>query len=220
MDAFFAAVEQRNNPSLKGKSIPSFKRLPIESNHFPSMRHIWMSPRITSINLRRLSASAGVSYNKALAKIASDWKKPDGLTTITPEQAPSFLDKLPVRKFSVVGPVTAARMKKLGIHTGGDLKKWPLWQLIDQFGRTGSWYYDLCRGIDTREVVAQRTRKSMSRECTFHKDKNDLKEMIRFLAELSESVWKDMEKEGLRGKTVTIKVKYTDFRQITRSRFA
>ena len=166
----------------------------------------------------KLTASAGVSYNKSLAKIASDWNKPDGLTVIRPEDAASFIENLPVRKFWGVGPKTAERMEELGIRTGGDLRSWPLWKLTDTFGKSGPWYYDLCRGIDEREVESVRIRKSLGKEQTFGEDKTDFADLAAFIEGLCESVWAELTERELRGKTVTVKVKYADFRQITRSR--
>jgi len=165
-----------------------------------------------------LTASAGVSYNKSLAKIASDWTKPDGLTVIRPEEALAFLSDLPVRKFWGVGPVTAARMNELGIRTGADLRAWPLWKLIDAFGSSGPWYYDLCRGVDTRPVSPRRDRKSLGKERTFPKDINDAAELAGILGALAAEVWSEVTRRDLAPKTVTVKVKYADFRQVTRSR--
>lgn len=164
-----------------------------------------------------LTASAGVSYNKFLAKIASDWKKPDGLTVITPEQAGPFLDSLPVGKFFGVGPVTARTMQKIGIFTGKDLKSRPLWQLTEVFGKAGYWYYQVCRGIDNREVSSRRTRKSLGKEHTFESDIRDIRQMEEFLLNLSQSLWHNLQKRQLHGKTLTVKVKYSNFRQVTRS---
>ena len=165
-----------------------------------------------------LTASAGVSFNKALAKIASDWNKPDGLTVIRPEQAQDFLTDLPVSKFWGVGPVTAAKMEELGIRTGGDLRSWPLWKLTSVFGKSGPWYYRLCRGIDEREVVTERIRKSLGKERTFGEDVCDSDQLMSFLENLSHDIWEELEDRGLKGKTITLKIKYSDFQQITRSR--
>jgi DNA polymerase-4 len=176
----------------------------------------WIRRRI--LELTSLTASAGVSYNKSLAKIASDWNKPDGLTVITPDMAEAFITDLPVSKFWGVGPVTAGRMKELGIHTGGDLRSWPLWKLSDTFGKAGPWYYDLCRGIDDRKVESVRIRKSLGKERTFGEDIEDFDKLAEFLENLCSSVWEELEEKNLYGRTVTIKVKYGDFRQVTRSR--
>ncbi len=293
MDAFFAAVEQRNNPELKGKPVvvgdrpdsrgvvstcsyearvfgihsamptsEAYRRCPhavfISHGNFDEYRNVseqirsifkevtdlveplsldeayldvsenkmnevsatrlaeWLRTRI--FKLTSLTASAGVSYNKSLAKIASDWNKPDGLTVITPEMAESFLIDLPVSKFWGVGPVTARRMKDAGILTGGDMRSWPLWKLTETFGKSGPWFYNLCRGIDDRKVEPVRVRKSLGKERTFAKDVDNLSRLTDFLETVSESVWKELEEKHLDGRTLTVKVKYADFQQVTRSR--
>lgn len=293
MDAFYASVEQRNNPDLKGKPVvvggrpdsrgvvstcsyearvfgihsamptsEAYRRCPhavfITNADFDEYRHVssqvreifhevtdlveplsldeayldvsenkmsepsatrlaeWIRKRI--FELTSLTASAGVSYNKALAKIASDWNKPDGMTVITPDMAEDFVSGLPVSKFWGVGPVTAGRMKELGIVTGADLRSWPLWKLIDAFGKAGPWYYNLCRGIDERTVEPVRIRKSLGKERTFGEDIVDINRCTEFLEGLCSTVWDELEEKNLQGKTVTIKVKYGDFQQVTRSR--
>jgi DNA polymerase-4 len=293
MDAFYASVEQRNNPELKGKPVvvggrpdsrgvvstcsyearvygihsampasEAYRRCPhavfINHGNFEEYRKVsaqireifrevtdlveplsldeayldvtenkfgepsatrlaeWIRKRI--LEQTSLTASAGVSYNKSLAKIASDWKKPDGLTVITPDQAESFLTPLPVTKFWGVGPVTAGRMKEAGIHTGGDLRALPLWRLTELFGSSGPWYYNLCRGIDHRSVEAERIRKSLGKERTFGKDVDNPEELSDFLEKLCETVWEELRRKELDGRTVTVKVKYSDFQQVTRSR--
>ena len=165
-----------------------------------------------------LTASAGVSYNKFLAKIASDHRKPDGLFVITPQIGPLFVAALPVAKFHGIGPVTAARMAALGIHTGGDLRGYPLAFLIARFGKAGAFYYAAARGEDTRPVVAERRRKSLGAETTFARDLTVWDELVSALAPLLAKLWSTYEREGLSGRTVTVKVKYADFQQITRSR--
>lgn len=165
-----------------------------------------------------LTASAGVSVNKFLAKIASDMDKPDGLYVILPEQAESFIEELPVGKFFGVGKVTAARMKKLGIHKGMDMKGKNKAELIKLFGKNGSFFYDICRGIDRRPVNPERIRKSFGKERTFEDDLSSLDEINEVLRNITELVCRDLDKYGIRGKTLTVKVKYHDFKQITRSR--
>ncbi len=165
-----------------------------------------------------LTASAGISYNKFLAKIASDMDKPDGLYLIKPEDAPAFLERLPIGKFYGIGKVTARKMKELGIHTGADLKKWPLERLTETFGKTGAWYFGIVRGHDDREVSPERERKSLGAETTFDTDLCDTEEMMDELGKLADDVVEGLEKRGLRGRTLTLKVKYENFRQITRSR--
>ncbi len=292
MDAFYASVEQRNNPSLQGKPVivggppdsrsvvstcsyearaygihsamptsEAYRRCPhgvfITHANFDEYIHIskqinsifrevtdlveplsldeafldvttnklkegsatqvaeWIRQRIKTVT--KLTASAGVSYNKSLAKIASDWKKPNGLTVIIPDQAMEFLKTLPVKKFFGVGPVTATKMAKMGIHTGGDLRKWPMWQLSEVFGEAGPWYYNVCRGIDDRSVTVKYERKSLGKERTFDQNKTDIDEMILFLTHLAASVWQELKEQKLMGKTLTVKVKYSDFKLVTRS---
>ena len=293
MDAFFAAVEQRNNPELKGKPVvvggrpdsrgvvstcsyearvfgihsampasEAYRRCPhaifishgnfedyrkvsrqirdifkevtdlveplsldeayldVTKNHHnePSATRLAEWIRLQIFETTALTASAGVSYNKSLAKIASDWNKPDGLTVITPEMAESFLTNLPVTRFWGVGPVTASRMKEAGIITGGDLRSWPLWKLTESFGKSGPWYYNLCRGIDHREVEPVRVRKSLGKERTFGEDVDNLPQLTDFLEKLCETVWDELQNKSLEGRTLTVKVKYSDFQQVTRSR--
>jgi len=293
MDAFFAAVEQRNNPELKGKPVvvggrpdsrgvvstcsyearvfgihsamPSseaYRRCPqaifINHGNFEEYRRVsaqirtifkevtdlveplsldeayldvtvnklnepsatrlaeWIRSRIFQVT--SLTASAGVSYNKSLAKIASDWNKPDGITVITPERAEEFLRDLPVKKFWGVGPVTAGRMKEEGILTGGDLRSRSLWKLTEVFGKSGPWYYKLCRGIDERKVEPLRIRKSLGKERTFGEDVENLLQLTDFLEKLCGTVWDELQEKELEGRTITVKVKYSDFQQLTRSR--
>ena len=166
----------------------------------------------------RLTASAGVSYNKFLAKLASDQCKPDGLFVITPAMGPTFVEALPVRKFHGIGPATAMKMNQLGIFTGRDIKGRSLSFLQERFGKAGIYYYSICRGIDPRPVRADRIRKSVGAENTFLKDLTGFEEMKAELQPLIDKVWRHCEQTGLRGRTVTLKVKYEDFRQITRSR--
>ncbi len=292
MDAFYAAVEQRNNPALRGRPVVvggrpdsrgvvstcsyEARRYGIHSamssaeayrlcphavfvHHGNFSEYIRVSEQIRAVfrevsdiieplsldeayidvtvnkqgepsasRLARwirlrifqetgLTASAGVSYNKSLAKIASDWKKPDGLTVITPQMAPDFLRNLPVRKFSGIGPVTAARMETLGIHTAADLQRFPLWRLIEIFGKAGSWYYDICRGMDSRPVMASRSRKSFGKENTFERDIVQLSVLQSYLEGILQSIWHEVQKRELRPRTLTVKIKYADFTQVTRS---
>lgn len=164
-----------------------------------------------------LTASAGVAYNKFLAKVASDLKKPDGMAVITPDKAEKFLEDLDIRAFHGIGEATEAKMKKLGIKTGKDLKQWDEIDLIEQFGKTGRHYYRIVRGIDNRKVKAQRIRKSIGKERTFSEDINDLGWINNFLNELAEKIASSMQKKNVSGKTVTLKVRYDDFETITRS---
>ena len=167
-----------------------------------------------------LNASAGISYCKFLAKMASDLNKPNGQAVITPRHGPGFVDELAVEKFHGVGPATAARMEKLGILTGADLKAKPLAFLQEHFGKSGRWYHDIARGIDNRPVQPDRPRKSVGAEDTFMTDIFDLQAARAEITPLVEKVWRHCEAKDLRGKTVTLKVKYADFQTITRSRTA
>ncbi|WP_316830889.1 DNA polymerase IV [Pedobacter aquatilis] len=169
-------------------------------------------------NELNLTASAGVSVNKFIAKIASDMNKPDGLTFIGPSKIKGFMEKLPVEKFFGVGKVTAARMKAMQIITGADLKKLSEQQLIAQFGKTGKFYYKVVRGIDERPVQAHRETKSVGAEDTLAEDTNEDSVMHSLLQQISVTVANRLEKYNLKGKTVTLKIKFGDFKQITRSR--
>ncbi len=165
-----------------------------------------------------LTASAGVSYNKFLAKMASDERKPDGLFVITPRMGPAFVEALPIGRFHGIGPVTRARMEGLGIRNGGDLKVRTLLFLQQQFGKAGPYYYALARGIDERPVCADRIRKSIGSETTFNADLFTLDEARVALGPLIAKVWAYSEESTIRGRTVTLKAKYADFQQVTRSR--
>lgn len=166
----------------------------------------------------QLTASAGVSVNKFVAKIASDMNKPDGLTFIGPSSIEDFMERLPVEKFYGVGHVTAGKMKKLGLHTGADLKKLSEDDLVRLFGKSGRFYYKIVRGIDNREVEPHSETKSVGAEDTFPYDLTKLDEMNEELIKLAEKVHERLRKHQLKGRTITLKVKYSDFRQITRSR--
>ncbi|KQN33809.1 DNA polymerase IV [Pedobacter sp. Leaf41] len=169
-------------------------------------------------NELNLTASAGVSVSKFVAKVASDMNKPDGLTFIGPSKIKAFMEKLPVEKFFGVGKVTAAKMKAMQINTGADLKKLSEAQLISQFGKSGQFYYKIVRGIDDRPVRANRETKSVGAEDTLSEDTNEDAVMHDLLRQISETVAKRLEKYQLKGKTVTLKIKFEDFKIITRSR--
>ena len=164
-----------------------------------------------------LTASAGVSYNKFLAKIASDQRKPDGLCTIHPSRAQDFIDKLRIEKFWLVGPKTAETMHKMGIYTGADLRAVSLKHLTDVFGKMGPVFYNFARGIDDRPVVVDWERKSMGCEHTFERDISDTVEVEARLMNAVDELVRRLEKYGFEGRTLTLKVKFHDFRQITRS---
>jgi DNA polymerase IV len=165
-----------------------------------------------------LTASAGVSYNKFLAKLASDQNKPDGLFVITPRMGSSFVEALPVGRFHGIGPATEAKMHRLGIRTGADLRAQPLPVLKRHFGKAGPYFYAIARGVDDRPVQANRERKSIGSANTFPRDLTTFDEMRAELQPLIDQVWGWCERTGVRGRTVTLKVKYADFRQITRAR--
>ena len=163
-----------------------------------------------------LTASAGVSFNKFLAKVASDFNKPDGITVVTPDEAFEFVDALPIEKFYGVGPVTAKRMHNNGIRTGADLRKRSLEDLTSTFGKAGRYYYRAVRCEDDRGVQAHRTRKSLGAERTFEDDIADLDELRIRMRHITERVAERMDNAGIIGRTVTIKIKYHDFDVTTR----
>lgn len=165
-----------------------------------------------------LTASAGISINKFVAKIASDLNKPDGLTFIGPSKIKSFIEKLPIEKFYGVGKVTATKMRQMGINNGADLKKLSEQELIKAFGKAGIFYYNIARGIDNREVETSREIKSIGTEDTFPHDITDITEMCRELDKIAGIVFERLQQNGCKGRTITVKIKYGDFRIITRSR--
>ncbi len=174
--------------------------------------------RAKILEVTGLTASAGISYNKFLAKMASDQNKPNGQFVITPRHGPAFVETLPVKKFHGVGPATFAKMEGLGIETGADLRDKSLPFLQQHFGKAGLWYYQIARAIDERAVEPDRPRKSIGAEDTFASDIVDLDASIAELKPLVAKVWGYCEDKGIRGRTVTLKVKFADFEQITRSR--
>ena len=165
-----------------------------------------------------LTASAGVSYCKFIAKLASDHRKPDGLTVITPERGAEFVASLPVARFHGVGPVTARKMERLGILTGADLRDWSIAALQAHFGSSADWYWRICRGIDDREVKPDRPYKSVSAERTFDEDLRDPDRLAAELTRIAGYAWDRVERAEVQGRTVTLKVKYGDFSLITRSK--
>ena len=291
MDAFYAAVEQRDNPALRGKPVivggdPGSRGVVATCSYearafgihsaMPSARAyrlcpqaIFVRPRFdayrdVSLKIRelfheytdmveplsldeafldvtenkpgieyashvareilqeifqrtRLTASAGVSYNKFLAKIASDVKKPAGLTVVTPEQAEEFIALLPIRHFHGVGRVTEKRMLTRGIVNGSDLRQCSLEDLQRWFGKSGQYYYDIARGVDKRAVVPNRVRKSIGTETTLGEDCADKGEMVLILDKLSKKIEALLSARNTSGLTLTLKVKYDDFQNVTRS---
>lgn len=291
MDAFYASVEQRDNPELKGKPVAvggSAERGVVAAASYEARKYgvhsampsktafrkcpelIFVKPRFdiyktVSNQIRQiffeytdlveplsldeayldvttnkknmpsatliakeikerikettlLTASAGISINKFLAKVASDVKKPDGIYLIAPEDAVSFVEKLPIEKFFGIGKVTAEKMHKLGIRTGLDLKKLAETELIRNFGKSGSYYYKIARAEDDRVVNPNRIRKSLGAENTFSSDLQQLEEITVELENIAEVLFNRMKRSGTKGKTLTVKVKYADFRLITRSK--
>jgi DNA polymerase IV len=165
-----------------------------------------------------LTASAGISYNKFLAKLASDHRKPNGQFAVTPDMGPAWVETLPVKSFHGVGPVTAAKMQRLGIATGADLKAQSLAFLRGHFGSSAEWYFAIARAEDDRPVNPNRERKSSGSETTFDRDLIDPAEIEAGVLRMAEEVWAWCEKAQEFGRTVTVKVKFGDFQQITRSR--
>jgi DNA polymerase-4 len=291
MDAFYAAVEQRDNPELRGKPVAvggSRERGVVMAASYESRKFgvhsamasvtakrrcpelIFVTPRFDAYraisqqirgifaeytllieplsldeayldvteNLKHiasateiaeqirarirgeteLTASAGVSYNKFLAKMASNERKPDGLFVITPKTGAAFVEALPIGKFHGIGPATCTKMERLGIHKGADLRDQSLSFLEQHFGKAGHYYYWLARGIDERRVCADRVRKSIGVETTFGADLHTAAEARAAVEPIVEKVWGYCEKRTIRGRTVTLKAKYEDFHQVTRSR--
>ena len=165
-----------------------------------------------------LTASAGVSFNKFLAKIASDYKKPNGLFVVRPDEAERFVETLVVEQFYGVGKVTAERMHQLGIKTGADLKQWSEQNLVANFGKAGHVYYQNARAIDDRPVEWQRVRKSVSSETTFVNDMDTYEDLFPELEKVTREVTEYIGKKQFKGRTVSLKIKYADFKIISRSK--
>ncbi|MEX2590724.1 MAG: DNA polymerase IV, partial [Chitinophagales bacterium] len=291
MDAFYASIEQRDNPTLRGKpvavggsaergvvaaasyearkygvhsampSVTAKRKCP----HLIFVKHRFEVYRSVSIQIREifrdytelveplsldeayldvtsnkkqmpsatliaeeirqrifettgLTASAGISFNKFLAKVASDVNKPNGITVIPPEKATAFLEQLPINKFHGIGKVTEGKMRKLGIHNGADLKGFSEIELVRQFGKSGRHYYNIVRGKDEREVEANRIRKSVGAENTFESDLSSETEMLQELEKIAAKVVQRLKKSKTKGRTITLKLKYQDFKQHTRSK--
>ena len=291
MDAFYASVEQRDNPSLRGKPVAvggSGSRGVVAAASYESREYgvhsalssvvakrrcpdlVFVRPRfdvykaiseqirsvffeytdlveplsldeayldVTMVKKGRpsatliareikerifaetqLTASAGVSYNKFLAKVASDYNKPNGLYVITPDMARNFIDNLEVKKFFGIGKVTAKKLNEMGIFFGRDLLKIDRYEMVRVFGKAGNYYYDIVRGTDNREVEATHERKSVGGENTFEVDYFELEMLMAELEKIAATVGRRVEKANVKGRTLTLKIKFADFGQITRSK--
>lgn len=166
----------------------------------------------------QLTASAGVSYNKFLAKTASDMDKPDGLYVITPDKGPSFVETLAIEKFHGIGKKTAEKMHRLGIFKGIDLQRYNEAALVRKFGKSGHYFYQICRGIDEREVVPNRQRKSLGNERTFDEDVHGADHQYERLMQVAGLLIEDLRKIPVKARTLTMKLRYGDFHTITRSK--
>ena len=166
----------------------------------------------------RLTASAGVSINKFLAKVASGLNKPDGLSLIAPAEAETFVSQLEIEKFHGIGKVTAAKMHELGIYTGADLLQWSESDLVQQFGKVGRYYYNIARAQDQRVVNPNRIRKSIGAERSFTKDITQTQQLLTELEAIAKILHQRLVSNQRSGKTLTLKVKYADYHQVTRSR--
>lgn len=194
--------------------------LDITTNHKNIPSATWVAREIKERikETTGLTASAGVSVNKFLAKIASDYQKPDGLFVITEKEAETFVEGLKIEQFWGVGKVTAQKMHRLGIHTGADLKRLSERQLTRLFGKAGATYYQNARAIDDRSVTPDRIRKSVGAENTFASDLNDPELLTAEMETIAREVWERIRRRDFYGRTVTLKIKYEDFEQITRSK--
>jgi DNA polymerase-4 len=186
--------------------------------NLPFARDVALAIRAKIKEVTGLNASAGISYNKFLAKLASDHRKPNGQYVITPEMGPAFVENLPVGKFHGIGPATSAKMNSLGLYTGLDMRNQSLDFMQENFGKAGAYYYWISRGVDDREVRANRVRKSIGAENTFPNDLSELNAMVTELQPLIDKGWRHCREKGTHGRTVTLRVKFADFELITRSR--
>ena len=183
----------------------------------PSATLIAMAIRKTIQDERRLTASAGVSYNKFLAKMASERRKPNGLSIITPAAAADFIAGLEIGKFHGIGKVTAGKFRRIGIRNGADLRRLDLAFLTTGFGKAGAYYYNVVRGVDEREVETSYERKSLGRETTFIEDVGDIATIRKTVVQLAERVAQLLKADNLAGHTVTLKLRYDDFTTLTRA---
>ncbi|MGB0930197.1 MAG: DNA polymerase IV [Chitinophagales bacterium] len=196
----------------------AFLDVTLNKKDIPSATHVAEEIKQRILEETQLTATAGISFNKFLAKIASGMNKPNGLTVIHPKDAVAFVETLSVGKFHGVGKVTAKKMANLGIYTGLDLKQWSKKALIQHFGKVGGYFYRIARAIDNRLVEPNRVRKSVSAEDTFSEDVQDREMMLKQLKKITEIVVKRMKNTRSFGKTVTLKIKYHDFQVQTRSK--
>lgn len=216
-DRVRSAAESRDT-SRRSNTCPDGSRPYREKGGiYPSATRIALEIRRRIRQETGLTASAGISFNKFLAKMASDVNKPDGYYVIPPSRAGSFIDNLEIGRFHGIGRATEEKMKLLGIHTGRDLRQWQEEELVRHFGKAGHHYYRIVRGIDNREVTPHRERKSVGREKTFATDLSDLVGIREQVEEISKEVSDSLLALGRSGKTVTLKVRYDDFETITRS---
>ncbi len=169
-------------------------------------------------NELNLTASAGVSFNKFLAKVACDFNKPDGIKIVKPNEADAFINALPIRKIPGIGKVTETKMQALGLHTGADMRRWSLEKLVEHFGKSGRYYFNIIRGIDSRRVTPERERKSISIERTFAVDISDTDEMIEKLALQARKLAQSCRDKQIAGRTINLKIRYANFDTITRAR--
>ncbi len=212
------AIFRRFTPLVEPLSLDeAFLDVTTNNQNHPSATILAQKIRAQIFEELQLTASAGVSFNKFLAKVASDFNKPNGLTTIPPDKAVDFLSLLPIRRFFGVGKVTEKKMLHLGIKTGHDLRRMDKNTLISHFGKTGLFLYDIVRGIDERPVEPFRERKSIGSETTLSCDTNDKSEIHTILSHLAEQIEYSLKKKQTGGYTLTLKVRYQDFTTITRS---
>ncbi len=190
----------------------------VNKRDIPSATLIAKEIKAIILEETKLTASAGVSINKFLAKVASGINKPNGLCLIPPDKAESFVERLPIEKFHGIGDVTAEKMRNLGVHNGADLKQWSEVDLMRKFGKTGSYYFHIARGQDDRPVQPNRIRKSIGAEESYAEDLIDRGAITLALVEIAETLKRRIESNKTSGRTLTLKVKYADYQQVTRSR--
>ena len=220
-DAYKAVSEQIRSVFAEYTSLVeplSLDEAFLDVSHHPSATIVAQEIKQKIYATTGLTASAGVSTNKMLAKIASDYHKPNGLFVIPPKQVEEFVATLPIEKFFGIGAVTATRMHALGIHTGADLRLRSEQELVQHFGKAGHIYYGYARGEDNREVTPDRVRKSLGAEITFANDIDDRNTLMEELCAVRDEVWNRMQRHEFRGRTVVLKLKFDNFKQITRSK--